>query len=128
MKGFFHDFMNQSPDGLLHTLSVDSDWNDFSSPQNNQQIGPQTIASAATIAVQTKFNRITGTTPISKITPPVSGYHELVFVWTTGTAGAFATGGSGAGAIAVAYTTVTDRPVTLYYDPRTQLYYPMAVS
>lgn len=96
---------------------------DFSSPQSDQQVGPQTLASAATIAPLSKFNRITGTTPVTKITPPVTGYHELVFVWTTGTSGGFATGGSGAGAIHAAYTTITDRPVVLYYDPRTQLYY-----
>lgn len=128
MKRFFHDFMKQSPDGLLHTVSPDLYYQDFSSPQDNQQIGPQTIASAATISVLSKFNRITGTTPVTKINPPVTGYHELVFVWTTGTSGAFATGGSGAGAIAVAYTTITDRPVMLYYDPRTQLYYPQTVT
>lgn len=110
------------------SVSADLQWNDFLSPQDNQQIGPQTIASAATISVQTKFNRITGTTPVTKINPPVTGYHELVFVWTTGTSGAFATGGSGAGAIHAAYTTITDRPVMLYYDPRTQLYYVQTVA
>lgn len=128
MNRFFHEFMKQSPDGLLLAVSSDLQWNDFLSPQDNQQIGPQTMASAATISVVTKFTRITGTVPITKINPPVTGYHELVFVATTGTAGHFATGGSGAGAIAVAYTTITDRPVVLYYDPRTALYYPQTVA
>ena len=108
-------------------VSIDAKWEDFLSPQDNQQIGPQTMASAATITPVTKFTRLTGTTPVNKINPPVTGYHELVFVWTTGTAGAFATGGSGAGAIAVAYTTITDRPVMLFYDPRTTLYYVQSV-
>ena len=128
MKNFFHNFMKQSPDGLLHTVSPDLQWNDFLSPQDNQQIGPQTIASAATISVRTKFNRITGTTPVTKINPPVTGYHELVFIWTTGTANGFTSGGAVPGAIAVTVTTVTDRPIILFYDPRTQLYYPMTVT
>ena len=83
-----------------------------------------TIASAATIAPTTRFTRVTGTTEVTEITPPVADYHELVFIWTTGTANGFNTGGN----IAIAYTTVTNRPVTLFYDPRTELYYPMAVA
>lgn len=101
---------------------------EFSTVQNDRQLGPQTMASAATIAPTTKLTRLTGTTPVTKITPPVTGYHELTFVWTTGTANGFNTGGSGAGAIHAAYTTITDRPVTLYYDPRTTLYYVQTVA
>lgn len=96
---------------------------EFSTVQSNQQQGPATMASAATIVPITFLTRLTGTTPVSKITPPVTGAHMLCFVWTTGTSGAFATGGSGAGAIAVAKTTVTNVPVLAVYDPRTQLYY-----
>jgi hypothetical protein len=48
----------------------------------------------------------------------------LAFIWSTGTANGFNTGGN----IAIAYTTVTNRPVLLFYDPVTALYYPMAVS
>lgn len=100
---------------------------DLSTVQDNQNALPNTIASAATITPVHKFTRITGTIPVSKITPPTTGYCELTFVWTTGTVGGFATGGSGAGAIAVAYSTVTDRPIDLCYDPRTTLWYPKAV-
>lgn len=95
----------------------------LSTVQSDKQPLPRTIASAATISPDTKLTRITGTTPVTVINPPVTGYHELTFVWSTGTSGAFATGGSGAGAIAVAKTTVTNVPVTLVYDPNTQLYY-----
>jgi hypothetical protein len=95
----------------------------LSTVQSNLQPNPATIASAATISPQTKLTRITGTTPVTVIVPPVSGYCELTFVWSTGTSGAFATGGSGAGAIAVAKTTVTNVPVTLVYDPATTLWY-----
>lgn len=110
------------------SVSPDLVWQNFLSPQDNQQPTPPTMASAATITPTNKYTRLTGTTPVTKINPPVTGYHELVFVWTTGTSGAFATGGSGAGAIAIAYTTITDRPVMLYYDPTTALYYPQTVA
>jgi len=92
--------------------------------QSDQQPAVRTIASAATIAPSTRLTRITGTTEVTTITPPVSGYHELVFIWTTGTANGFNTGGN----IGIAYTTVTNRPVTLYYDNVAKVYYPMAVS
>jgi hypothetical protein len=48
----------------------------------------------------------------------------LAFRWTTGTANGFNTGGN----IAIAYTTITNRPVLLFYDPVTALYYPMTVT
>lgn len=101
---------------------------DFATVQSNQQPTPTTIASAATIAPTTKLTRITGTTSITKITPPVSGYHELTFIFSSAYATAFNTGGSGAGAIHAAYTSIADRPVTLYYDPRTALYYVQTVA
>lgn len=98
------------------------------SPQSKQQPKPTTLASAATIAPTHKFTRITGNTSITKITPPVEGYHELVFVFDDAHATAFNTGGAGDGKIASAYTSIVDRPVTLYYDPRTQTYYVMTVA
>lgn len=98
---------------------------DLNCVQSDKNAQPNTIASAATISPTHRFTRITGNTPITKINPPVTGYHELVFVWTTGTSGAFATGGTGAGAMGVAFTTVANLPVLLCYDPRTQLYYPL---
>mgnify|MGYP001596235651 CR=1 FL=1 len=102
---------------------------DYSSPQSGQNAKPNTVASAATLTPQHKFTRVTGTTEVTTITPPdPAGYCELTFIWTTGTANGFNTGVSTQGGIAIAYTTVTNRPVTLYYDPRTGLWYPMAVS
>ena len=96
----------------------------LSTVQSNQQPAPATIASAAAIAPTGFLTTITGTTEVTTITPPVSGAHMLAFRWTTGTANGFNTGGN----IAIAYTTVTNRPVLLFYDPVTALYYPMAVS
>ncbi len=101
---------------------------DFYTAQSVEQPTPTTVASAATITPTQRFTRLTGTTPVTKINPPVEAYHELVFVWTTGTANGFNTGGSGSGAINAAYTTITDRPVVLYYDPRTKQYYVQTVT
>lgn len=98
----------------------------LSTVQSDKQIQPNTLASAATIAPTTKLTRLTGTTPVTNITPPVSGYCELTFVWTTGTANGFTSGG-GVNGIAVTYTTITDRPIDLCFDPRTALWYPKAV-
>jgi hypothetical protein len=98
------------------------------SPQSALQPKPVTIASAATVAPTTKLTRITGDTSITKITPPVEGYHELVFVFDDAHANAFNTGGAVPGAIATAYTSIVDRPVMLFYDPRTQLYYVQTVA
>lgn len=98
----------------------------LSTVQSNKQINPNTIASAATIAPTTKFTRITGTVSITNITPPVSGYCELTLVFTSAYATALNTGG-GANGIAVAYTSVADRPIDVCFDPRTALWYPKAV-
>lgn len=106
----------------------DLNFQDFSTVQSNQQLPPATVASAATIAVTTRMTKITGTVSITKITPPVSGYHELVFKFASAYADAFNVGGSGDGAIATAYTSLVDRPITLYYDPTTKLYYLGALS
>lgn len=99
----------------------------LSTVQNDKNALPNTIASAATITPVHKFTRVTGTTSITKITPPTTGYCELTLVFTSAYATALNTGGSGAGAIAVAYTSVADRPIDICYDPRTTLWYPKAV-
>lgn len=80
---------------------------------------PVTMAAATTIAPTTRLTRITGATVITTITPPISSHHELCLVFGTGTGNQLGTGGN----IATSVTTVTDRVVTLHYDPRTALYY-----
>ena len=101
---------------------------DFYPAQSGQQLLPQTIASAATITPTTRFTRITGTVSITKIVPPdPEGYCEVVLVFTSAYATALNTGITAQGGIAVAYTSVADRPITLSYDPRTGLWYPWAV-
>lgn len=106
---------------------ADREFQNLSTAQSDKNPLPVTIASAATITPTTKLTRITGTTEITKITPPTTGYCELTLVFSSAYANALNTGGSGAGAIAVAYTSVVDRPIDICYDPRTTLWYPKAV-
>lgn len=94
--------------------------------QSDKQPAPNTIASAAVISPTHKFTRITGTTSITNITPPTTGYCELTLVFSSAYATALNTGG-GVNGIAVAYTSVVDRPIDVCYDPRTALWYPKAV-
>ena len=102
----------------------DALFQNLSTVQSDKQPATPSLASAATIAPTSFLTRLTGTTEVTTITPPVTGPHMLAFIWTTGTANGFNTGGN----IAIAYTTVTNRPVLLFYDTVTKLYYPMAVS
>lgn len=101
---------------------------DFNTAQSEQQPAPVTMASAATIAPKTKFTRITGTVSITTITPPnPGGYCELTLIFSSAYANAINTGVATRGGIAVAYTSVVDRPIDVCYDPRTGLWYPKAV-
>jgi hypothetical protein len=99
----------------------------FSTVQSVAQPLPTTLASAATLTPTTKFTRVTGTTKITTIVPPVSGYCELTLVFTSAYADALDTGVVTKGGIAVKYTSVIDRPIDVCFDPRTGLWYPKAV-
>lgn len=100
----------------------------FYTAQSEKQPLPNTIASAAAIAPVHKFTRVTGTVQITSIVPPdPGGYCELTLVFTSAYAGALTTGVVTRGGIAVAYTSVADRPIDICYDPRTGLWYPKAV-
>lgn len=96
----------------------------LSSPQSDKQPNPVTLASAATIAPTTKLTFVTGTVQVATITPPVSGYHELVFIFTNGAPGALVTTGN----IHTAYTPITNQAFVLYYDPSTAKYWRPAVT
>ena len=102
----------------------DLNFQNFSPVQSDKQPLPVTLASAATVTPTTAFTRLTGTTPVTTITPPVTGYHELTFVFSSAYSTAFNTGGN----IHAAYTSVADRPVKVYYDPRTALYYVQTIA
>ena len=109
----------------------DLDFQAFSPVQNSLQGGPTTLASAANITPVSKMTRVTGTTPITTITKPVSGYHELTLIFSSAYATALNTGGVSSATVAAihaAITSVADRPITVYFDPRTNLYYAMTVA
>lgn len=102
----------------------DLNFQDFSTVQSDKQQKPVTLASAATIAPLTKLTFVTGTVQVATITPPVSGYHELTFIYTNGAPGALLTTGN----IHTAYTPIQNQAFTLYYDPSTAKYWRMAVT
>ena len=81
--------------------------------QSIQQPLPPTIASAATIAPDTRFTFLTGTVQVATITPPTTGYCEVVLCFTDANPGALLTSGN----IKTAYTPIQNRPFSLYYDP-----------
>lgn len=95
----------------------------FDPVQSDKQPYPNTVASAATLAPITRLTFVTGTVQVANITPPVSGYHELVFCFTNASPGALLTSGN----INSAYTPIQNRPFILYYDPSTAKYWPQAV-
>ena len=92
----------------------------LSTVQNNQQPVPPTIASAATVVPTTFLSLISGTVAIATVTPPVSGAHMLMFVFTTQTPTAFTTTGGNIKAVA---TPAQNVPVILVYNPPEQKYY-----
>jgi len=96
----------------------------LSTVQSDKLPYPPTIPSAATIAPTTRFTFVTGTVTIATITPPVSGYHELVLCFITASPGVFLTSGN----LQIAYQPIINRPITLYYDPQTGKYWVDAIA
>jgi hypothetical protein len=96
----------------------------FSTVQSNLQPTNPTIASAATIAPTTLITYLTGTVQLATITPPVSGTHMLVLIFTNGAPGALLTTGN----IKRAVTPVTNVPVLMFYDTISALYWPANCS
>jgi len=95
-------------------------WQNLSTVQSEQQPKPVTIASATDIAdaVKTFISIITGTTAIATITPPVSGQHMLVLIFTNANPGGVTTGGNIRNAVDPAQYV----PVLLFYDPISAFY------
>lgn len=81
--------------------------------QSNLQPMPSTIASAATIAPINRFTFVTGTVTVATITPPTTGYCEVILCFTDGSPGVFLTSGN----IKTALTPIQNRPILLCYDP-----------
>jgi hypothetical protein len=96
---------------------ADLDFQNYSTVQSNQQKNPATFATAATITPVGRLTFITGTAAtVATIVPPVSGYHELVFIFSVG-ANLNITGN-----ILNAATAVSNVPVLFFYNPLTAKY------
>lgn len=92
--------------------------------QSDKNPAPITLASAATIAPITRLTFVTGTVQVATITPPVSGFHKLSFIFTNASPGALLTSGN----IHTAYTPIQNQAFELYYDPTTGKYWRPAVT
>jgi len=102
----------------------DLNFQQFSDVQSDKQPSPVTMASAATIAPTTRLTFVTGTVAVATITAPVTGYHELVFIFTDVAPAALATTGN----IKTAYTPIQNQAFSLHYDPTTAKYWREAVT
>ena len=97
----------------------DLDFQLLSTVSNSGQPKAATVASAATIAPTTYLTMVSGTVAIANITPPVTGWVQLAFVFTTTTPTAFTTTGNIA-----AVTTPTQNVLLLgVYNPVTSKWY-----
>ena len=104
---------------------ADLDFAGLVTPQSNLAPQPVSIAGAVTIAPTTLFTVITGTgTVIATITPPVTGAHVLILVFTNAAPNTL----SAAGNVQRAVTPLQNIPVILYYDPRIAKYYAVSYA
>lgn len=99
---------------------ADLNFQDISTVASRQQPLPVTIASAATVAPSTFLTFISGTVAIATITPPVTGAHLLVFIFTTTTPVAFTTTGN----VKLVATPTQNMPMFLVFNPIENKYYP----
>lgn len=103
---------------------ADLNFQNFMDVQSNQQPAPVTFAAAATVAPTTRLSFVSGTTQVATITPPVTGYHILTFIFTNGSPGALLTTGN----IKTAYTPRQNEAFNLHYDPVSAKYWIEAQS
>ncbi len=91
------------------------------SVQSAVQPDPVTFTTATTIAPITRLTLLVGSTTLVQITPPITGHHELVFIWTQATTSAITTAGN----IMTATTNgvVQNQPVFFEYNPINSKYY-----
>lgn len=100
--------------------SLDLNFQNISSVQSNQQLGPNTIASTTTIAPTSFITFVSGSVAIATITPPFTGQGAIVLIPSSATAPTFTTAGN----IKAALTTMAQNiPVLLVYDPNGAKWY-----
>lgn len=86
---------------------------------SDQTPQPVTLASALTVAPTTFITFVSGTTDITTITPPVTGAHMLVLVFTNVAPPDILTTGN----VTAGLTTITQNvPLLLFYNPITEIY------
>lgn len=90
----------------------------FLTAQSLQQPSPNTIAAATTIAPQTLQTFVTGTLQVATITPPLTGQHMLVLIFTDAAPGTMLTTGN----ILNAIVPTQNLPTVLFYNPITEKY------
>ena len=105
-------------------MADDLNFQKLNTVQSGVMPNPVTLTGALTIAPTTRLSFVTGTFGTSTITPPVTGYHELVLVFTDATPVTFVTTGN----IKSAYLPITNRPIALHYDPATAKYWVSTVT
>ncbi len=86
--------------------------------QSGLQQSPRTFAAAATIAPDTFLSFISGTTQIGTITPPVTGSHMLILIFTDASPGTLLTTGN----INNAVIPTQNLPTILVYNPVDETY------
>lgn len=96
----------------------------FSTVQSDQQPVPNTLASAATITPTTFLTFVTGTVAVATITPPVTGQHMLLLIYTDATPTAMTTTGN---ILSVCVPTI-NLPTICVYDPVQRKYYAAATN
>lgn len=97
----------------------DLDFQLLSTVSNSGMPKATTIASAATIAPSTYLTMVSGTVALVNITPPVTGWCQLAFVFTNAAPAAFSTAGN----IAVAFAPVQNVLAIGVYNPVTNKWY-----
>jgi hypothetical protein len=97
---------------------TDLNFQNFSTVQSDKQPMPVTIASAATITPITLITYVSGTVQVETITPPVSGQHMLVLIFTDANPGTMLTTGN----INNAVIPTQNLPTLMFYDPATGKY------
>ena len=95
----------------------DIDFQQLSTVQNQNMPKPVTVATAATIVPSTGLTFVTGTAAtVATITPPVTGYHMLVIIFSVGAVLNIT------GNILNAATAVSNVPTLFFYNPLTAKY------
>ena len=89
----------------------------FASNQGSQNVKPNTIASATTIAPTSFITYVTGTAQVATITPPIQGQHMLILIYSDSPGTMLTTGN-----ISQAIVPTQNLPTFMFYNPNTGTY------